>query len=594
MRRELVFSPDLSLPLDAVTQAIAFLARRGGGKTYGAGKLAEEMLRAEAQVVVLDPVGNWYGLRISADGKGKGFDIPVFGGRNGDIPLEPRSGRLVAQYVVERGISLVLDVSQFRKGQQKEFVADFAEELFELKKGDPSALHLIVEEAQRFAPQKVWKGAERMLGALEDLVKLGRNYGIGVSLLSQRPQAVNKDCLNQTECLIVLQTNGKQERKAIAEWISEKDVAEGDVKLEELPHLPTGTAFLWSPQWLRVLQKIRIGKKTTFDASATPKVGEKRTPPKPLAAEDLERLRGEMQEMVVKAEENDPKHLKTEVAKLKALLAKKDHVVPPVQARVVEKRVEVQVPLLTKDEQTTLKGLLDRLQELERVTSPYEQAMLNLHRALPKVNRVLDKLSVFKLETTPTPKPGLDYVHRTYHENRVIEEERARTRARAREEGDEALPSGGALKMLQVLAQRHPTELSKKQLATLSGFKVSGGSFRTYVSFLRVRGYMEGKDDFSLAQKGLDFLGELPEQPKNTDELVAMWLSKLEGKARDMLKILVDEYPTALDKTELASRLEMEAGGGSFRTYLSKLCVNGLAVSNRTSGQVCASESLFL
>jgi len=56
------FSPDLQLPLDAVTQTFAFLARRGAGKTYGAGKLAEGMLGAGAQVVVLDPIGNWYGL----------------------------------------------------------------------------------------------------------------------------------------------------------------------------------------------------------------------------------------------------------------------------------------------------------------------------------------------------------------------------------------------------------------------------------------------------------------------------------------------------------------------------------------------------
>ena len=35
------------------------------------------------------------------------------------------------------------------------------------------------------------RGQERMLGAMEDIIKLGRNYGIGVSLLSQRPQSVN-------------------------------------------------------------------------------------------------------------------------------------------------------------------------------------------------------------------------------------------------------------------------------------------------------------------------------------------------------------------------------------------------------------------
>ena len=67
-------------------------------------------------------------------------------------------------------------------------------------------------------------GDERMLGAFEDLVRLGRNYGIGVSLISQRPQSVNKEVLNMTECLFVLQVNGAQERKALTDWIVEKRI----------------------------------------------------------------------------------------------------------------------------------------------------------------------------------------------------------------------------------------------------------------------------------------------------------------------------------------------------------------------------------
>ncbi len=46
---------------------------------------------------------------------------------------------------------------------------------------------LHVEEAQLLVPQRVMRGGERMLGAFESLVKLGRNFGIGVSLISQRP-----------------------------------------------------------------------------------------------------------------------------------------------------------------------------------------------------------------------------------------------------------------------------------------------------------------------------------------------------------------------------------------------------------------------
>ena len=99
-----------------------------------------------------------------------------------------------------------------------------------------------------------------MLGAMEDIVRLGRNYGIGCSLISQRPQSVHKDVLSQVECLVVLQMNGAHERKAIESWVVDHGI---DVKemVRELPSLEIGEAFVWSPQWLRFLGKVKIKKK---------------------------------------------------------------------------------------------------------------------------------------------------------------------------------------------------------------------------------------------------------------------------------------------------------------------------------------------
>src|SRR5262245_13694185 len=116
--KSLHISDQLSLPLDAVTQTIAFIARKGGGKTYGATKLAELMLEAHAQVIALDPVGNWFGLRLNADGAAGGFPIYVFGGERGDVPLVPEAGRRIAALLVDKPISAVLDVSAFRKGER--------------------------------------------------------------------------------------------------------------------------------------------------------------------------------------------------------------------------------------------------------------------------------------------------------------------------------------------------------------------------------------------------------------------------------------------------------------------------------------------
>src|SRR5690606_12146368 len=115
------------------------------------------------------------------------------------------------------------DVSRFRKGERKRFMTAFAEEFFHLKKDAPSAVHLFVEEAHVFCPQRPREGEEPMLGAMEDVVRIGRNYGIGVTLISQRAATVNKDVLSQVECLIAYQTSSAQDKKAIKEWIEENE-----------------------------------------------------------------------------------------------------------------------------------------------------------------------------------------------------------------------------------------------------------------------------------------------------------------------------------------------------------------------------------
>ena len=50
---EMIHAENERLPVDAVTQKLAFLGRTGSGKTYGATKLAELMLGAGAQIVAL-------------------------------------------------------------------------------------------------------------------------------------------------------------------------------------------------------------------------------------------------------------------------------------------------------------------------------------------------------------------------------------------------------------------------------------------------------------------------------------------------------------------------------------------------------------
>ena len=314
MTRPLHLSDALSLPVRAVTEKLAFLGRTGSGKTYAAQKLAEEMHAAAAQFVVLDPVGVWYGLRLAADGKAPGLPVPVLGGLHGDIPLEPGAGAMIADLVVDRGVSVVLDVSQFESDADKaRFAQAFADRFFFRMKAAPSAVHVFLEECQEFVPQNHQRGEERMLHVFTRLVKIGRNYGIGVSLISQRPQEVNKKVLNLTELLFCFQLTGPQERKTVDGWIAEKGLDE-DIE-SELPKLEVGHAHVWSPAWLKISKVVRIGRKATYDVSRTPAVGAKAAA-RELSPIDLEQLRKDMAATIEKAKAEDPRELHRRIAEL--------------------------------------------------------------------------------------------------------------------------------------------------------------------------------------------------------------------------------------------------------------------------------------
>lgn len=251
------------------TQTTGAIAAKGGGKSYLAGVAAEQLAAAGVPFIVIDPIGNWCFLRLAADGKSPGLKVAVVGGEHGDVPLTADQGAALATFLVQRDGSAVVDVSAFSKTKRKEFVADFCEALFRTARTYRTPRTVIFEEAQVFAPQHAARGEERMLGAVTDIVRLGRNYGIGCILVTQRPQSVSKEVLNQIELLFVGGLRGPHERKAIAGWVTEQG-ADLTEQMAELPTLPPGEFLMWSPSWLKFFGRVRAAKKWTFDGSSTP------------------------------------------------------------------------------------------------------------------------------------------------------------------------------------------------------------------------------------------------------------------------------------------------------------------------------------
>lgn len=78
-----------------------------------------------------------------------------------------------------------------------------------------------------------------------------------------------------------------------------------------------GEAWIWSPSWLQVFEKVKIRIRRTFNSSTTPSVGEMRVEPQRLAAVDLDAIGAKMRETMERAKENDPVALKAELKRLR-------------------------------------------------------------------------------------------------------------------------------------------------------------------------------------------------------------------------------------------------------------------------------------
>ncbi len=537
----------ITLPLEAVSRTMGIIGQKGSGKTYTAMKVAEGMLTASAQITCLDPTGVWWGLK--AEGSGPGFPIFVMGGSHGDIPLAPTAGALVADFIVTSGQSVVLDLSEFNSNaEQARFVTDFAERLFRAKSSARTPLHLLLDEADTFAPQRPLPGEQRMLGALEAIVRRGRSRGLGMTMISQRPAVLNKNVLSQCDLLIAGRVTGPHDNKALGEWTALHGAKEQQVTfLSELASLPTGTAFFWSPAWLGIFKRAKILKRTTFDSSKTPEPGMKVAVPK-VAKVDIAKLSAQILATAEEAKSNDPKELKAELAKLRAELA---------QAR---EEKDAEVPIFSPKEI----GLLQAVRDL-------------LDSALGEISK----------RPTRTVPPAPSAPAATQHAPR-----KAAATTTAPVEGV-TIPQQRILDALGDLACLGMTECDKSNVAVFADQSPSSSGYTNNLGRLRTAGLISYPSGGRVALTETGLAAARPGGDIRTlDQLHAAWFSKLPAPKVRILRALIEVYPQVLTKSELALCAEQSATSSGYTNNLGGLRTLGL-LDYPSGGMVVATDRLF-
>lgn len=553
MNASLQISPELALPLDAVTQTFAILAIKRAGKSNAAVVMAEEMYDHGLPWVAIDPKGDWWGVRAAGDGQSPGLSVLVFGGLHGDVPLEPTTGALVADLVVEQRITCVLDVSEMAKADQRRFLTAFVQRLYK-KNREP--LHVFCEEADEYIPQRVTGGDAQMVGAFETLVKRGGFRGIGITLITQRSASLNKDVLTQIETLIPMRTPSPQDRKAILSWVDYH--AAGKELVDELPTLANGEAYVFSPQWLKTLTKITFRRRRTFDSGATPAVGAKVRPPTTLAEVNLDAIKSAMAEAIERIESENPKHLKAEVTRLRReveRLQRETKVVPPSEPEVVE------VSVLDLADRDRLVNCWEQIEALQQ----------QMARVLEKVAQADPGSDTPRISTPPLRRVSVP--REMVEQNRPSEVDLARERVR---KSSQQATSGSGVKLskaersiLTVLAQYGDRTTS--EIAMRAGYTV-GGAFNNAMGSLRSKGYVLRGSPVSITPEGLEALGPFEPLPTGwalAEHFLANKTLKM-GKAHRMIL----EYLRTCDEPQTAQQIAEATGyaiGGAFNNAMGRL-----------------------
>lgn len=499
---------------DAITaKHAAILGKTGSGKTYAAKGIVEWLLRHDRQVCIIDPTSAWWGLRLAADGKGKGHDVIIIGGDHGDIPLSERSGSAVARLVTEQGASVVIDTGGMTVGEYTRWFIDFAGTLYTTIRGP---LHLVIDEAHYFMPQgKVPDPMTgKMLHAGNRLISGGRSRGIRAIMITQRPAKFHKDSLTCADTLIAMQLIAPQDRQAVKDWIDGcGNPDDGRTVLDSLASL-RHEGWVWYPEG-NIIERHKFPSIKTYDSSAAPSHGASRAVK--LGDIDLSAVKAAMAEAVKEAEANDPALLRRRIAELERAATKQAVPVATVDRAAIERAVSVAV-----------RAERQRWEARDRACN---RAFTTVIGRLSKIGELAASNGIVWPDPIQAFEAPKAVVVRSNCEPRRVES--------SRPIGGDGTLGRAELAILRA-AKQIGERATRARLSVLSGYSITSSSFVNALGTLRSRGYIDGRgDDNTITDAGRVAAGEVDPLPSG-EELVQWWASRLGKAERAILQSIAD------------------------------------------------------
>jgi hypothetical protein len=522
--------PELNLPVLLETRLLV-QANSGGGKSYAVRRLLEQTA-PHVQQLVIDPEGEFASLREK-------FDYVIAAPHDGDALASPKTAALLAKRLLETGVSAVLDIYDLKAHDRHLFVKRFLEALINAPRALWHPLMVVLDEAHTFCPQS---GSSEAAGAVIDLATRGRKRGQCLVLATQRLSKLHKDAAAEMLNKLVGRTGLDVDVKRAADelGLTAKDA------VEQLRNLPPGHFYAYGPALSPAPRRIITGPVLTTHPKAGDRLMQKPPAPSRKILESLGKLADLQQE--AEQEAADLESLRNTVADLRRQLASAARAPAPAAAALT---------VVTDHHREHLEAAIKDIQR--RAAAALSRIVVS---ALPDAVPARPKAS-----TAPTapavPSEGV---------------------------------SGPQQRLLDVLAALEAFGLAQADKAMVAAHaKVSptSGSYANNLGRLRTQGLIDypAPGTACLTDAGRAKANPPARTPTLAD-LHASWYGILAAPAAKILRVLVEAYPGALSKEDVAERIGVSPTSGSYANNLGHLRTLG-AITYPTRGAARAADLLF-
>ncbi len=252
--------------------------------------------------------GEYYGIK-------QRHDVLVAGrSEHSELLIGPENAAQVAQVSLTRGISVILDLSEYTQDESYEFLVAYFTRLWEVAGKERKPYQIVLEEAHEFIPQGTTTPLKQMLTRI---ALRGRKRGLGMILMSQRSAKVEKDVLTQTSLLFLHKVVHPTDMRVYKDLIP---LPPAEVEAHVGALRPGQVVVVHNHE----VQVAHIRRRHTFHAGATPLFGAAAQPALRRIDESMLRELQALMKSPDRHQESSEATLRRKIKGLEAQLAERD------------------------------------------------------------------------------------------------------------------------------------------------------------------------------------------------------------------------------------------------------------------------------